>query len=199
MGSSLIKKAIDKKIIAIKLVNLRDFGLGKHKKVDDAPYGGGAGMVIRVDIIDKAISKLKFPAGEQNLKLHSILLDPKGKIFDQTEAQRLAQLKKPILLICGRYEGFDARVDNLVDEKISLGRFILNGGEVAAMALIEATARLTPGFLGQPQSLKDETFSQGRNLKYPQYTRPAEYQGQKVPTELISGHHQKIDSWRKTK
>jgi tRNA (guanine37-N1)-methyltransferase len=193
LQESLLKKAIDKDIIAIELINLRNFGIGRHRQVDDAPFGGGPGMVLRVDVMHRAISKIK----SQNSKIYSVLLDPKGKVFDQATARRLSQSRQPILLICGRYEGFDERIRNLADEEISLGSFILNGGEVAAMAIIEATARLIPGFVGKEQSLKQESFSQGRNLEYPHYTRPENFMGERVPKVLLSGNHQAIDQWRK--
>ncbi|TSC93434.1 MAG: tRNA (guanine37-N1)-methyltransferase [Candidatus Berkelbacteria bacterium Licking1014_7] len=191
LKTSLIQRAQKKDIINIELVNLRDFGIGKHKQVDDKPYGGGPGMIIKINVLEKAIEDIKF----NNPNTYIILLDPKGKTFNQNQAKILSQKNKTIVLVCGRYEGFDSRIDNFIDEKISIGDFILSGGEVAAMAIIEATSRLLPNFLGSEKSLENETFS---NLKkeYPQFTKPENYKGLKVPSVLLSGDHKKIKKWQ---
>ncbi|MEK7062102.1 MAG: tRNA (guanosine(37)-N1)-methyltransferase TrmD [Patescibacteria group bacterium] len=191
LNSSLIKRARQKKILNIEIVNLRQFGLGVHQQVDDCPYGGGPGMILKVDVLDKAIKSIK----QKNPISKVILLDPKGKIFTQPKAKQLSTDPQNLVFVCGRYEGFDARTDQLVDEKISLGKFILGGGEIASMAILEATARLLPNFLGKNESLKNESFNEN-NLEYPQYTRPEIYKNMKVPAILLSGNHQKIIKWQ---
>ena len=192
LHASLIKRATEKQIIKIDIVNLRSFGLGIHRQVDDRPYGGGPGMILKVDVLDSAIQSIKQKYPEAKI----FLLDPKGKIFSQQKAKQLATDTRDLILICGRYEGFDARVDTLVDEKISIGKFILNGGEVASMAIVETTARLMPDFLGKKQALENESFNQN-NLEHPQYTRPEIYKKMKVPKILLSGDRQKIVNWQK--
>jgi tRNA (guanine37-N1)-methyltransferase len=191
---SLIQRALAKKFIEIKIVNLRDFGEGAHKVVDLRPYGGGAGMVLRVDIMDNALKNLKVKKGQKNSKI--ILLTPQGKVFNQKTARDLSKLKT-VVLICGRYEGFDERIRSLVDAEISLGDFVLTGGEIPAMAVLDAVARLVPGVVGKSESLIQESFSESM-LEYPQYTRPEIYKKQRVPKVLLSGNHGKIDAWRKT-
>lgn len=209
LNTSILKRAQEKGLIEFELINLRDFGLGKRKQVDDTPYGGGAGMILRVDVVDKALSMLKL---KTKLKLKTILLTPTGKIFNQKIAQKLAK-EKHLVLICGHYEGFDERVRDLVDEEISIGQYVLSGGEIPAMVLIDAIVRLIPGVLGNPESLKNESFSNLKiensmkiaklkienYLEYPQYTKPPVYKSQKVPAILLSGNHQKIAEWRKKK
>ncbi|HYC79914.1 MAG TPA: tRNA (guanosine(37)-N1)-methyltransferase TrmD [Candidatus Binatia bacterium] len=189
---SLIKRGLAKKFIDIKVVNLRDYTNDPHKTVDDRPYGGGAGMVLRVDIIDKALKGLKAKKGSKDKLI--ILLTPQGKKFDQKLVTKLAKYKT-IYLICGRYEGFDERVRSLVDIEISLGDFILTGGEIPAMAIVDAVSRLVPGFLGKAESLSDESFNNGL-LEYPQYTRPEVYKKMRVPKVLLTGHHGKVKEWR---
>ncbi|MCL5113598.1 MAG: tRNA (guanosine(37)-N1)-methyltransferase TrmD [Patescibacteria group bacterium] len=195
---SIIKRAIGKKAIKINFVNIRDFGLGRHKIVDDKPYGGGKGMVMRVDVLSKAIEKAK------NKKLTSkfqkiILLDPKGKTFTQKKAQELSKLKH-LVLVCGHYEGVDARIKNFIDETISIGDFILTGGEIPAMVIVDSVTRLAP-FVLTGNAVAEESFSRSEKmnsrLEYPQYTRPQVYQNLKVPKLLLSGDHKKIEEWRK--
>lgn len=194
---SIVKKAIDKKLIAINFVNLRDFGIGKHKVVDDKPYGGGIGMVLRVDVLKSAIDNTidpKIPAKKQKV----ILLEPKGKSFNQAKAEEYSKLKH-LILICGHYEGFDGRIKKFVDEEISVGNFILTGGEIAAMGIIDATARLIKGVL-KIEAVTDESFSNNQKLlEYPQFTRPEKFGKFQVPKILLSGNHKKISDWKKGK
>ncbi|MCA9624996.1 MAG: tRNA (guanosine(37)-N1)-methyltransferase TrmD [Myxococcales bacterium] len=173
----------------------REHGLGRHKNVDDTPYGGGAGMVMRVDCLVDAMEHLDATA--DGPPAHRILLSPQGRPFDQAAARRLAELPA-VMLICGRYEGFDERVRDHVQEEISLGDFVLSGGEIAAMAVIDAVARLLEGVLGNADSLREESHGTGgHGLEYPQYTRPVEYRGARVPDVLQSGHHAAIEAWRR--
>lgn len=192
-SESIIKRAIEKGKVKINIHNLRDWAEDKRKTVDDKPYGGGPGMIIRVDIIDKALSSLKSKVRGQREKV--ILLTPSGKLFNQKMAQDLSQYSH-LLLICGHYEGVDERVKKLVDEEISIGEYVLTGGELPAMVLVDAVVRLIPGVLGKEESLKEESFSQSGFLEYPQYTRPEIYKGMRVPKILLSGNHSKIRKWR---
>ncbi|MBX4187892.1 MAG: tRNA (guanosine(37)-N1)-methyltransferase TrmD [Candidatus Doudnabacteria bacterium] len=189
---SLIKRGLVKKFIDIKIVNLRDYTDDPHKTVDDRPYGGGAGMVLRVDIIDKALKALKIKKGTKDKLI--VLLTPQGKKLDQNLVTKLAKYKT-VCLICGRYEGFDERVRKLVDLELSLGDFVLTGGEVPAMAVVDAVSRLIPGFLGKAESLHEESFASG-SLEYPQFTRPEVYNKMRVPKILLSGDHGKVKTWR---
>lgn len=198
LEESLIKRAINRKYLHIGLVNFRKHGLGKHLKVDDKPYGGGPGMVLRVEPIAHTLSeqkKIHLAAGHRT---HSILLTPQGKPFTQEKANELSQKEAVLTLICGRYEGFDERIRSLVDEEISGGDFICLGGEVIAMTIIEAISRLRPNFLGNVSSPENESFSESL-LEFPQYTRPLSFEGMEVPKELLSGHHKKIVAWRQNK
>lgn len=188
---SIIKRAIDKKLVEIELIDLRDFGIGKHKLVDDTPYGGGMGMVLRVDVLEKAIEKAK------NKKLNKkgqkiILLSAHGKTFNQKIAKDYAKLKH-LILICGHYEGFDQRVIKYIDGQISIGDFILTGGEIPAMLLTDSVLRLVKGVI-KDESSKQESFSP--LLEYPHYTKPQIYRNQQVPEILLSGNHQQIKEWR---
>ncbi len=190
LGESLLAKAIEKNILAVNVHDIRAHAENKHHKVDDAPFGGGAGMVMAVQPIADAIESLK-----KESPARTILLSPRGKLFTQEKARELAKEER-LILICGRYEGVDERiVQHWVDEELSLGDYILNGGEVAAMAVMEAVFRLLPGAVGCDESLEHESFEQGL-LEYPQYTRPEEFRGLCVPEELISGHHENIKKWR---
>jgi tRNA (guanine37-N1)-methyltransferase len=189
LSQSLLKRAQEKKLVEIKIHDLRLWARDKHKTVDDKPFGGGPGMILRVDVVDRALRNLG--SG------HKILLSPQGKKLNQKLVQKLSQ-KKHLILVCGHYEGFDERVRSLVKEEISIGDYILTGGEIPAMVLIDAVVRLVPGVLGDEDSLKEESFSQpSGGLEYPQYTRPAEYHGKKVPAVLLSGNHEAISQWRK--
>lgn len=193
LNHSIIGRAKKKGLVEFELINLRDFGLGRYKQVDDKPFGGGAGMVLRVDVIAQALNSIK---GIKSA--HKILLTPRGKSFNQAKAEKLAKLSQ-IVLVCGHYEGVDERVKKLVDEEISVGPYVLSGGETAAMVVVDTIARLLPGVI-KPASLKEESFAKEKReaIEYPQYTRPPEYKGIKVPEILLSGDHKKIKEWRKT-
>ena len=188
---SIVKNAKEKKLVDINYVNIREFGKGKHKVVDDKPYGGGHGMILRVDVLEKAISKTK----DKNLDKESqkiILLSPHGKTFNQKKALELANLKH-LILVCGHYEGLDERIKNFIDEELSLGDFIVTGGEIPAMIVTDAVTRLLKGVLKEGVT-SSESFS--RLLEYPQYTKPNIYKNFHVPPILLSGNHGKIKSWR---
>jgi tRNA (guanine37-N1)-methyltransferase len=184
---SVVARAIASGALQVDMVDLRAHGLGRHRQVDDAPFGGGAGMVMMIEPIDRALAGLE--------GAHKVLFAPAGATLDQATLDRWAQLDH-LALVCGRYEGIDQRVtDNLVDEEISLGDFVIAGGEPAAMAVIEGVARLLPGVVGNPASTETESFRTGL-LEEPQYTRPAEYRGWTVPEVLLSGDHARIELWR---
>ena len=186
---SIIGKAVEKNIVEINLINIRDFSKDKHKKVDDTPYGGGAGMVIRPDVVYDAYKSI-----EDN-KTKVIYLSPQGEKLNQEMVEKLSK-EESLTLLCGHYEGIDQRVlDKIVDEEISIGDYVLTGGEIPAMVLIDSVSRYIPDVLSQ-ESTKEESFSTGL-LEYPQYTRPEIFEGEKVPEVLISGHHENIEKWRK--
>jgi len=202
LKTGLIARGIEKNIIKINLINLYDFASDKHRSIDDTPYGGGPGMVLRVDIIDKALSKIKDIAEGRHAKAKVILLTPQGKKFDQKMAKKLAKLDK-LILISGRFEGYDERIRDLVDEEISIGDYILTSGDLPAMVLIDAISRQIPGFIKRKNSIKSESFALKIGncniencLEYPQYTRPARYKGKRVPEVLLSGNHAEIRAWR---
>lgn len=191
---SIIKRAKEKKLIDIEYINIRDFGIGKHKLVDDTPYGGGNGMLLRVDVLEKAIKNTR----DKKLNKSSekvILLSAHGKTFNQKQAESFAKLKH-LILICGHYEGFDERVKEYIDGEISVGDFILTGGEIPAMLITDSVVRLIKGVLKEGSS---ETESFSPLLEYPQYTKPQIFKKNKVPDVLISGDHQKINKWREQK
>ena len=193
---SFVGRARAQGALTTRLRSPRDFGLGKHHSVDDTPYGGGSGMVMRVDCLVDALESLDADAPD-GLRAHRVLLTPTGTSFTQAHAIALSQ-RPAVALVCGRYEGFDARIQSFIEEEISLGDFVMTGGEVAAMALIEATVRLLPGVLGNEQSSRDESHSPeaGGLLEYPQYTRPTSYRGHEVPEVLRHGNHAVIAAWR---
>jgi tRNA (guanine37-N1)-methyltransferase len=193
LSISLLKRALAKNLIQIELVNLREFGEGPHRVVDLPPYGGGAGMVLRADIMAKAIESLKVK--KLKGKTSIILLTPQGKTFNQKMALKLSNFKT-LILICGRYEGFDERIRDLVDMEISIGDYVLTGGEIPALAVLDTVTRLVPGVVGKSESLVQESFSESL-LEYPQYTRPEMFAGKRVPKVLLSGNHAKIEAWRK--
>lgn len=195
---SIIKRAQQKKKVEIELVNIRDFGIGQHRIVDDKPYGGGVGMLMRVDVIDKALTSIKNE--KENIKNRRVvLLDARGKTFDQKKARELAKLDH-LILIAGHYEGVDERVKNLVDESISIGNYVLTGGEIPAMVIVDSVVRLIPGVLEKAQATQYESFSQlSTTVEYPQYTRPRIYKKWQVPQVLLSGNHKKIKEWRQLK
>lgn len=183
--------------IEIRAHNFRDFTLDKQHHVDDKPYGGGAGMVLQVEPIYRCLESLGLVKNGKKIKQPKtkiIIMDPDGKKFDQKMAKQFSKLEN-LIIICGRYEGFDERVYKFVDEKVSVGDYVLAGGELPALTITEATARLIPGVLGNQESLLEETFVQGA-LEYPQYTRPEVFMGLKVPKILLSGDHKKIEQWR---
>lgn len=189
LEQSIIGRAREKNLINIYLTNIRDFSKDKHKKVDDTPYGGGAGMVIRPDVVYDAYESVK----SEEAKV--IYMSPKGTVLNQKKVQELAK-QKHLIILCGHYEGIDQRVlDEIVDEEISIGDYVLTGGELPAMVLIDSVSRYVEGVLSEG-STSEESFSQGL-LEYPQYTRPEEFKGQKVPEVLRSGHHENIKKWRK--
>jgi len=186
---SVIGKAIQKGIININLINIRDFSKDKHKKVDDTPYGGGAGMVIKPDVVYDAYDSIK----EKDAKV--IYLSPQGKVLNQKKVESLSK-ESHLILLCGHYEGIDQRViDEIVDEEISIGNYVLTGGEIPAMVLIDSVCRYIDGVLKE-DSVKEESFSTGI-LEYPQYTKPENFKDKKVPEVLLSGHHENIAKWRK--
>jgi tRNA (guanine37-N1)-methyltransferase len=191
LAASILGKAIDKGLLTVNLHNLRDWAKGKHLVTDDTPYGGGDGMVMKVDPVARALSELK----QQSPQSRVLLMSPQGKIFQQADAERFSR-EPGLIFVCGRYEGFDERIRSLVDEEISLGDFVLTGGELAAAVVLDATARLLPGVLGSSGSALTDSFSDGL-LEYPQYTRPAEFNGMRVPEVLASGNHQAIATWRR--
>ncbi|MFT8727011.1 MAG: tRNA (guanosine(37)-N1)-methyltransferase TrmD [Liquorilactobacillus ghanensis] len=194
LHESIVGKAIEKALIAVEVVNFRDYTTSRQKHVDDYPYGGGAGMLLQAQPIFSALDALEKQDGELG---RIILLDPAGKKFDQSLAAKFSQ-EKSLTFICGHYEGYDERIRTRVTDEVSLGDFVMTGGEIAAMAMIDATVRLLPGVLGNQASAPADSFSSGLTglLEYPQYTRPADFQGLKVPEVLLSGNHQKIADWR---
>ena len=192
LGATLLGKAIAAGVIGAHRTSPRDFAPGRHRQVDDTPYGGGPGMIMRVEPIAAAIEALEAARGPS----HRILLTPQGRPFDQKRARELARLRR-ITLVCGRYEGVDERVGaHLCHEQLSVGDFVLAGGELAAAIVVEAVARLVPGVLGCGLSAEDESFSAGR-LEYPQWTRPPEWNGHAVPAVLSSGDHGEVARWRR--
>ena len=193
LNSSILKIAQEKGLLTVNLVNWRDYATDRHKTVDDRPYGGGVGMILKVDVLDSALTQIKH--SDPQKKPHIILLSPQGKTFTQKKAQEVAKTEW-LVLICGHYEGVDQRVlENLVDEELSVGDFVLSGGEIPALVIVDTITRLIPGVLGNSQSNQDETFTNNL-VEYPQYTRPEEYQGWKVPPILLTGNHQEIKKWR---
>ncbi len=194
---SILKRALEKQLIDIHTHQLRDFAFDKHKTVDDTPYGGGAGMVLKVEPIALALEHVRAKAPE--LTTRSVLFSAKGKVCTQEDIQRLAGYGR-LILLCGRYEGVDERVvETLVDEELSIGQYVLTGGEIPAMVVVDAVARLVPGVLGNAESAATESHSVIGEVEYPQYTKPEEWRGKRVPEVLLSGHHAEIEKWRKSK
>ncbi|NUQ61237.1 MAG: tRNA (guanosine(37)-N1)-methyltransferase TrmD [Pirellulales bacterium] len=196
LGQGLLKRAIERKLVEVRLHNIRDWSAdAKHKKVDDRPFGGGPGMVVMVEPVVACVEAVR---AEQADPGHLVMLSPQGRRLDQAVVEELAACQR-VLLLCGRYEGFDERVRLILKpDEISLGDFVLNGGEVAAMAVIDAVMRLVPGVLGDEQSSREDSFSgENRWLEFAQYTRPREFRGLEVPPILLSGNHEEIARWRK--
>ena len=197
---SIIKNAKEKGLVEVKFVNIRDFGVGKHKMVDDTEYGGGIGMVMKVDVLHKAIEESRIKNSELRIREKVVLLSASGKTYNQQKAQEFSKLDH-LMLICGHYEGIDERIKNYVDSEISIGDFVLTGGEIPAMVIADSVARLISGVLPLGAT-EDESFSEVDNqtlLEYPHYTKPQAYENQEVPEVLISGNHPKIKEWRHKK
>jgi tRNA (guanine37-N1)-methyltransferase len=188
LSGSILGRARDRGLIEVAVRDIREHAEGRHRQVDDTPYGGGAGMVMRVDVVARAVEAA---AGDTGHVLH---LTPAGRPFTQADARRLVT-RSHLVLLCGHYEGVDARVEHVVDEAISLGDFVLTGGEIAACAVVDAVARLVPGVLGNAASAVEESFAEGL-LEHPHYTRPRVWRGHEVPEVLLSGHHARIAAWR---
>lgn len=196
---SIVGRAIKDKKIDLVVHNLRDWATDKYKSVDDHPYGGGPGMLLRVDVIGRALADVRRKMKDKRGKV--ILLTPQGKVYKQQMAYSLRQTEN-LILVCGHYEGFDERIREYVDEEISIGDYVLTGGELPAMIVVDSVTRLLPGVLGDDESSREESFSpladSGQaTLEYPQFTRPAEYEGKKVPEILLGGNHAEINKWRK--
>jgi tRNA (guanine37-N1)-methyltransferase len=193
LGDSILKKAVDRGIIEVRLYDIRAYATDKHRMTDDAPYGGGGGMVMKIEPIDLALRAVSLIAEDAPV----ILLTPQGEPFCDEMARELS-LRRQIVLICGHYEGVDERVrEHLVSREVSIGDYVLTGGELSAMVLLDAVSRFVPGVLGNNWSAADDSFS-GGVLEYPQYTRPPDYRGWKVPDILLSGNHREIEQWRRT-
>jgi len=192
-GHGMISRGIEKNLITGHCINIRDFSWDRHNTVDDRPYGGGSGMIMKPESLQAAILQAKKKAPESRV----ILMSPQGNRFRQETAIELARQNKGIIFICGRYEGIDERIyTTLVDEEISIGDYVMTGGELASMVIIDSITRLIPGVLGSPESSKSDSFTDDR-LEYAQYTRPEEFEGEVVPAVLLSGNHEKIRLWRK--
>ncbi len=197
LNESILKRGREKGLLNVTVRNIRDYTEDKHKTADDSPYGGGAGMVLKPEPIFKAFEAMK--AEHPGEKLLTILLSPQGRLFHQNRAEELSGEKRRIILLCGHYEAIDERViESLVDEELSIGDYVLTGGELAALVVIDAAARLLPGVLGDEESAYRDSFGDGL-LDHPHYTRPAEFRGMKVPDVLLSGNHAEIEKWRRRK
>lgn len=190
--NSMMWKAQKDGIVRLSTINLREFGLGPRKQVDDTPYGGGDGMLLMVEPLWKAIEQAK--ADDPSAKV--LLMTPRGERWVQASAQSYADADRGYIFVCGRYEGYDERILELIDQELSVGDYVLTGGELPAMTIIDSIVRLIPGVLGGESSAAIESFSDGETLEYPQYTRPEEFRGKKVPDVLLSGHHGEIAKWR---
>ena len=192
-GESIIKRAVEKNILEIRFTQLRDFAFDKHRQVDDSPFGGGAGMVLKPEPVYRAVRDV-LKKSDENFSRKIIITDPGGKVFTQAKAKEFAALDQ-IIFVCGHYEGFDARIYDLADELISIGDYVLTGGELPAMVIVDAVARMLPNVLGSAESATTDSFFDGL-LGFPQYTRPREFEGKIVPEVLLSGNHAQIKKWR---
>ena len=193
-GASMLWKAQDREIVKLTTIDLREFGLGPRRQVDDTPYGGGDGMLLKPEPLFAAVEAAK----QNDPTAQVLLMTPRGERWKQSLAQEFADDERGLILICGRYEGYDERITTLVDRQISVGDYVLTGGEIPAMAVVDSVTRLIPGVLGGEQSAIIESFSDGETLEFPQYTRPVEFRGMKVPDVLLSGNHGQIEAWRKS-
>jgi len=194
-NTSMLWKAQDKKLVEYNLTNLRDFGIGARKQVDDTPYGGGDGMVLRPEPLFAAVERAKAKDPDAQV----LLMTPRGDLFNQAMAREFAATEAGLIIICGRYEGYDERITTIVDKQISIGDYVLTGGELPAMVIVDAVTRLIPGVLGGETSAQKESHSEAGVIEYPQYTRPEQFRGLKVPETLLSGHHGEIAKWRAMK
>ncbi|MCI6084749.1 tRNA (guanosine(37)-N1)-methyltransferase TrmD [Selenomonas sp.] len=194
-GASITKRAVDKGILDIHLTNFRDFSFDKHHHVDDSPFGGGAGMVLKPEPMYRAVRDVLAQSQAYDGRRRVLIMDPSGATFTQAKAKELASYEQ-LVFICGHYEGFDARIYDLADEAISIGDYVLTGGELPAMVIVDAVSRMLPGVLGDEESAPTDSFYDGL-LGFPQYTRPREFEGKVVPDVLISGDHAKIRAWRR--
>jgi tRNA (guanine37-N1)-methyltransferase len=195
LNESILKRGREKGLLNVTIRNIRDYTEDKHRTADDSPYGGGAGMVLKPEPIFKAIEMLKAEHSEEEFL--TILLSPQGRLFNQKRAEELSEEKRRIVLLCGHYEAIDERaIDALIDEELSIGDYVLTGGELAALVVIDAATRLLPGVLGDEESAYRDSFGEGL-LDHPHYTRPAEFRGMKVPDVLLSGNHAEIEKWRR--
>lgn len=195
LGSSMLWKAQDKGAVSYEFINLRDFGLGPRKQVDDTPYGGGDGMLLMIEPLVRAVEQAK--QADRSAKV--LLPTPRGKTYKQSDAKRLAGANQGLIIICPRYEGYDERITKWVDESFRVGNYVLTGGELPAMIVIDSVVRLLPGVLGGETSAEIESFqADDKTVEFPQYTRPEEFRGDKVPEVLLSGHHAEIATWRKS-
>lgn len=192
LNSSMLWKAQEKKLVEYELINLRDFGLGSRKQVDDTPYGGGDGMVLKPEPLFAAVEHAK----DKDPDAQVLLMTPRGEQFNQELAREFAATEAGLIIICGRYEGYDERITSIIDKQLSIGEYVLTGGEIPAMVVIDAVTRLVPGVLGGETSAEKESFSQAGIVEYPQYTRPEDFRGMKVPEVLLSGNHVQIEKWR---
>lgn len=190
--TGMMWKAQDRKIVKLTTINLRDFGLGARRQVDDTPYGGGDGMLLKPEPLFAAVEAAK--KNDPNALV--LLMTARGERWIQSAAKDLAQDERGLIIICGRYEGYDERIVTLVDRQISIGNYVLTGGEIPAMAIVDSVVRLIPGVLGGETSAEIESFSDGETLEFPQYTRPAEFRGMEVPEVLLNGNHAQIAAWR---
>jgi len=192
-GESIIKRAVEKNILQVRFTQLRDFAFDKHRHVDDSPFGGGAGMVLKPEPVYRAVRDV-LAKSDENFSRKIIITDPSGEVFTQAKAKELAALDQ-IVFVCGHYEGFDARIYDLADELISIGDYVLTGGELPAMVIVDAVARMLPDVLGSAESAVTDSFFGGM-LGFPQYTRPRDFEGKLVPEVLLSGNHAEIKKWR---
>lgn len=197
LGSSMLWKAADRDIVQYEFINLRDFGIGPRQQVDDTPYGGGDGMLLKPEPLVAAIEHAKKRVSSLESRVAVLLPTPRGKVYKQSDAKRLAADFNDLIIVCARYEGYDERVTQWIDEQFCMGNYVLTGGELPAMTIIDSVVRLLPGVLGGETSAEVESFQDDDvSIEYPQYTRPEEFRGLKVPEVLLSGHHAEIAKWR---